>query len=318
MLFFSQVCIRNKTIRKINKIKNVTLQVRITHKNLKICGKRAFSSICRTQKAVMTIEAALVLPLFLFAMITLMMLFSVMDRQRQIQAALESVCEDISKFAYADYEIKRGGMKVKAPGEEFYNYFTEGAAGQVGMRGYAEIQLRRKLSTVGIRGLSLHNSKILEDEEMIDLVAVYEVELPFPVFRRSGISMTSRSCRRAWIGKDGGWLNGETDQSEEDELVYVGKGSTRYHSSRICHYLYNQVTKVSWEEVQQRRNTYGGKYSACVRCGGAEGQAVYIMPAGSSYHSTTACTAISAYVKAVKKSEVESLGACSYCSGGGG
>ena len=46
-----------------------------------------------------------------------------------------------------------------------------------------------------------------------------------------------------------------------------------------------------------------------------EGDAVYIMKSGSRYHSDASCTAITAYVQAVKLSEVEHLGACSYCGG---
>jgi len=40
---------------------------------------------------------------------------------------------------------------------------------------------------------------------------------------------------------------------------------------------------------------------------------VYIMPSGSAYHRDPACRAIRAYVRAVRLSEVRSLGPCSYC-----
>lgn len=298
------------------KNKSVTLQVRIARKHVKGGKKRAFSLISQDKKGSMTIEAALALPLFLFAMVMLMTLFSVMNRQRQVQAALESVCEDISKFAYAAYEIERGEMKIKPPGEEFYSFFEEGRVERAAMEAYAQIKLRGKLKETEISGLSLRESSFMEDGEMIHIRAAYEIKLPFPLFRMSNIAMVSSSSRRAWIGRDGGWLKESGEEAEED-IVYVGKGGSRYHKSRTCHYIYNQLTGVSKSEIDRYRNTDGGKYHPCARCGNTESQTVYIMPSGSSFHSTASCSAIASYVRAVKKSEAAHLGACSYCSGGG-
>lgn len=268
----------------------------------------------------MTIEAALVFPLFLFAMVMLMTLFTVMDRQRQVQAVLETVCEDISRLAYADYEIKRGETKIQKPGEEFEQYFGQGGMGESLIRAYVELRLRSQLDMKTIRGLSLAGSNLLEEGETVDLVAKYEIRLPFPVFRIRGVPTVSRSRRRAWIGKDGGWLNdGELGEGDsDDEIVYVGKGSTRYHQNRGCHYLSNQLISVALSAIDTYRNESGGKYYACARCGKDAKGTVYIMKSGSSYHSSASCSSIIAYVRAVKKSEVAHLGACSYCSGGGG
>lgn len=268
----------------------------------------------------MTIETALVFPLFLFAMVMLMTLFTVMDRQRQVQAVLESVCEDISRLAYADYEIKRGETKIQKPGEEFEQYFGEGGIGESLVTVYVELRLRSQLDMRKIQGLSLAGSNLLTDGEMVDLVARYEIRLPFPVFRIDGVPAVSRSRRRAWVGKDGGWLNGgeAADGDNDDEIVYVGKRGTRYHINRECHYLSNQLIAVALEAIDTYRNESGGKYYACTRCGKNTGGTVYIMKSGSSYHSSASCSAIIAYVRAVKKSEAAHLGACSYCSGGGG
>lgn len=315
MSLFRQM-INQREDKKI-KNKNVTLQVRIPRENQKNCWLRAFPSAFQALGGSMTIEAALVLPLFLFAMVTIMMMFTVMDRQRQVQTAVEAVCEDISRLAYANYEIKRGETKINTPDEEYGYYFREGLIGQVVTAAYVEVRLRNELKEKDIESLSLAGSRFLEDGEMVDLVAVYKIRLPFPVFRMKEISMVSRSSRRAWIGKDGGWLKG-SEGDDEEILVYVGKGSTRYHRSRTCHYLYNQLISVALESIDSYRNTSGGKYSACSRCGEHAGQTVYIMKSGSSYHSTSSCSSITAYVRAVKISEVIHLGACTYCSGGEG
>lgn len=299
----------------INQIKNVTLQVRIPRTKKDSCGKRTFPSIFLNRSGSMTVEASLVLPLFLFAMVIMTMPCSMMNRQRQVQAVVESVCEELCQAAYVGYELKEKKTEMKLPEEglelEFEADGLEGAA----MMAYAQAQVRRKLGETRVRKLSLAKSEFMEDGETVNLVASYEMALPFPVFRLSAVPMTSKSCRRAWIGKDGGWLESGTGE-DDDEIVYVGKNSARYHESRTCHYLYNQLTGVARAEVDSLRNADGKKYHPCAVCGGGTGGQVFIMQSGTSYHSSSSCTAIIAYVKAVRKSEVAHLGACSYCSGG--
>lgn len=315
MFFFSQDTGTGKNSEIINK-KSVTLQVRIPKWNRLTCGKRAFSTASLWKKGSLTVEAAFVFPLFLFAMVTLMTPFSMMNRQRQVQAVVESVCEDLCRLAYVGYELKEKKTEIKLPEEEGLD-FGEHGLDEAAMMAYAQIQIRQKLDMTKIQKLSLLKSEFLNEDEMVILTANYELKLPFSVFGMLGIPMTSRSSRRAWTGRDGGWLEeGKEDGNEEDEIVYVGKNSTRYHQSRTCHYLYNKLTSVSREEIEDQRNASGGKYYPCAVCKGGTGGQVYIMASGTSYHGSSSCTSIIAYVRAVKKSEVVHLGACSYCSGG--
>lgn len=312
MSFFTRL--ENKTGKK-KKIKNVTLQVRILNIRKIGCGKRAFPSIFLMKRGSMTVEASIVLPLFLFAMVTMTMPFSMMNRQRQVQAVVESVCEDLCRLAYVGYELEEKKTEIKLPEDGIELDFNMDGLEEGAMMAYAQVQVRRKLDGGRVRKLSLMKSEFMEDGETIHLVANYEMALPFPVLGMPAIPMTSASCRRAWIGKDGGWLDG-TAGDGDDEIVYVGKSSTRYHESRTCHYLYNQLTGVSREEIESQRNADGKKYHPCAVCGGGTGGQVFIMKSGTSYHGSSSCTAIIAYVKAVRKSEVAHLGGCSYCTGG--
>ena len=156
------------------------------------------------------------------------------------------------------------------------------------------------------------------DGEIITITLDYRYRLPFSVFGLPGVPQSVTASRRAWIGRINEEENsGNEEGEEEDEIVYVGKNSTRYHISRGCHYLSNNLTTVPFSSVSSERNSGGGKYHACPRCAnGITGGSVYIMPSGTAYHADPGCTAINAYVKAVKKSEVEYLGPCHYCSGG--
>ena len=86
---------RNKVFCEFPKKIIVTLQVRLPENMTARSGKRVSFSA----SASMTVEAALVLPLFLFAGCILMQPFPILNTQRQVQEILEVTAEDISQNA---------------------------------------------------------------------------------------------------------------------------------------------------------------------------------------------------------------------------
>lgn len=298
---------------KPNKIKKATLQVRIPT-NYDTGRKRVSFSA----SASMTAEAAIVLPLFLFAGVILMMPFKILDVERQMQAIVTSVGEDISQAAYLVQEHSNAAeTDMDNLGEVLSGGVANGLFNTAAAYAYAEGAVRMKTGNLPVDFISLTDSALLEDGETVDLVVNYEVRLPFSLFGLDSVKRTSRCYLRAWIGKDGGSGSGNEGNTEDDPIVYIGKNSTRYHISSTCHYLYNRVTAVSLNQIDNYRSESGRRYTACARCVGQTAVSmVYIMPAGEHYHYSTGCSAITAYVSAVRRSTVEYLGACSYCSRG--
>ena len=163
----------------------------------------------------------------------------------------------------------------------------------------------------------MRKSSVRKEDEVLDLVMDYEISMPFPVLGLSSLHRTIRCWRRCWTGREGRYGERDSDGGEDEQIVYIGKNSTRYHPDRNCHYLSNRLTAVSWEHMAEKRNINGGKYYPCVSCGkeAAKGSTVYIMSSGSRYHSRQDCKSITAYVRAVRRKDVKHLGACSYCGG---
>ena len=302
----------------------VTLQVRIGVCKITAlishgCGKRAspFVPFVRGKhscalRASMTLEAALALSLFIFAAVSLILPMKIMTTQRRLQAGLEAVCEDFSRGAYLQDAMKKGGAELVPGADDFAKGFCKNLESAVAKE-YAGAQTLKHADTSRLVRASMLRSSVMEDGETFDLILDYEIRMPCPVLGLSSIHGTVRSRRRAWIGRDGKDGSGAGDGG--DEIVYVGRGSTRYHKSRSCHYLSNRLDQIPYDTVSEKRNESGGKYHACSVCGdrARAGDLVYIMPNGSSYHTDADCRAIIAYVRAVRLSEVEHLGACSYC-----
>ena len=81
-----------------------------------------------------SVEAALALSIFIFAIVCMMIPFRMMERQRQVQAALESVNERLCQYAYLEYCLTQGEELPKEEGEwkqDLLLGLVNGAAGRV-------------------------------------------------------------------------------------------------------------------------------------------------------------------------------------------
>lgn len=308
---------------------SVTLQVRNPlWKWKKTAGRRVSFSVSLQMernmakvKGSMTVEAALGFTLFLFFMALMAAPLSVMDTRRQVQAGLEAEGERIAQYAYA----AAGFAEIGEPGllsdlsrpvlltDLSRSGLLSGLSREAVCR-TVENRVKTAEGTGRAVDFSAAKSRILEDGETIDLIVDYAIRLPFPVFFLDEIPQQARCIRRAWTGKDGLGAEGSSRGDEENEIVYMGKDGSRYHRSRTCHYLYNDLRAVSAAEVKDLRSQSGNRYRPCAVCGGLGGTVAYVMPSGESYHFRKDCSSIAAYVRAVPLKSVEHLGACSYCS----
>lgn len=313
----------------ISYILNVTLQVRSPGHykgRIKISGeKRVWAFASRKFKmagnkkklccsASVSVEAALALSIFIFAMVSMMIPFRMMERQRQVQASLESVNERLCQFAYLEYMLSKGEEIPKEDGDWKQDLLL-GIVNRTAGAG-AQIMAEGMFPKEGMKARSFSGSAYLEDGETIRLCMDYQMRMPFSIFHLDSVSFSSGSIRRAWIGRDGLSREENRLEDEEDPIVYIGKTSTRYHKSKNCHYLSNRMRTVDYSLITSLRNQSGGKYYPCAVCGGSgkPGMRVYIMESGSRYHTNQQCSAIIAYVQEVRLSTVKHLGGCSYCS----
>ena len=114
--------------------------------------------------------------------------------------------EDISQNA----GVAWNGAQISEP-------MTEAAAWA-----YAEAFVRKKTAALPIQNLSLMQSQLLKDGKTIDLIAHYQVRMPFPVLGVRAVEQTNRSFRYAWTGLDGP-VDGAGGRQDADEAVCAGR-----------------------------------------------------------------------------------------------
>lgn len=255
------------------------------------CTKTLF---CTWLSGSFTVEAALVLPLFVFCLALFLGLFRVLSVELQMEQAISYVSGRLAVYA-AD----------KDPDEE------------LSLEGMSAVQLlRRQLKREncekgnfagGYNGIwiSLRQS----DHKFVRCDVTYEIKLPVPFFGKKTIVVHQNGSARRFSG----WIPA---QDVDDIWVYITKTGTAYHKTTACRYLDLTVHEVSVKNVGQLRNKDGSIYRKCNSCADKTGNgSVYITDYGAQYHGSVACRKLKRTVYRVSIKDVKGKKACAKCYG---
>lgn len=236
----------------------------------------------------MTVEAALVLPVFLFAMLLIAYLGMLVQCQDEVQWALTRVAREAS----AEY----GATQNRA----------------LANRAYYQTKLNLYMKESGV-GISLLDSSILQNNDEIDLIAVYQVKLPFRLLRTSACRFRQRVHTRAFTGV----RCREDKDAQSSVIVYVTETGKVYHRRRDCTYLRLSISQVRYEDIGDLRNEGGGRYKACERCVGKKKlighHPVWVTNYGDRYHASRSCSGIKRSIKEIELSKAGKRTPCSKC-----
>lgn len=280
---------------------------------IKKSGKRIsfFSSFhC---KAGMTAEAAIALPLFLFFMMNILLIFDMLRLHGNITAAMHQAGNKMAFSGYAYKIIEDRGTEL-----------TDEIGSVIMAQGYARGRVISLLGkdyldntclVSGAAGLHFMRSSVMKENDVIDLIASYKVGPFVKIIGFPDFSMENRYYARAWTGYD--VESGQGFTSEGDPVVFVTDTGVVYHVVRSCSYLCPSIEIISYFMKDDIRNEQGEKYYACEKCGEKGIQAVlYVTSQGNRYHNSLRCSSLKRTIYAVHLSETEGKGRCSKCGGG--
>lgn len=258
------------------------------------------------KKASMTIEACLVLPLFLFAFLNIISIIELYRLQGNMSLAMHDTVKQMAVYGY-EYQAL-GGDDVGAVESLGMTYLY--AAGRVKAKLGADYLDNSPLAG-GTAGISWLRSSVMQEDDCIDLVAEYLIKAPVADVGFGKQAFYNRMRTRAWTGYDN--AKNSASSTNEEEIVYITPEGTVYHRSRGCSYLKLSITSVDKSFLDTQRNQNGGKYYACSECGASCGNTVYITQYGDKYHATLSCNRLKRTILAVPISETGGRGACSKC-----
>lgn len=283
----------------------------IAFPNKTILPKRVSQSIFSQKvKGSITIETTFAFPLFLFFMVNMISLINIFSVHSHMEAALHQVGRKMAVHAYAaEHVTNMAGIENTALTSVVLSsaYVKQEITDYLG-----EEYLDRAPIVNGRKGISLLQSEIMEEGDIIDLVAVYKVQPAFGMMGFGGFRVVNRCRVHAWTGYDNAGESMQTGEGGE-ELVYITQTGTVYHRNRNCTHLRLSVRMADYEEIASMRNESGGKYYLCELCEPVAIGIVYVTNQGNRYHTNPACSGLKRTVSAVPITEAGGRSPCMRC-----
>ena len=241
----------------------------------------------------LTIEASLVIPIFLFAMFLVLSVINLLRFHLNLQEAVHQETKKLALTAYDSWDCSEGSVRSAVLAR-----LDEGLMNKAPIQG-------------GSSGIDFSGSR-LDNREIVEISAAYEAQLPYDFFHLFDYSFAARCVMHTWIGYEKG-LSERTAEKKEEEYVYVTETGTVYHRDRECSYLRLSIRETDRESVKNLRNSSGHKYYACEKCGNGAGSRVYITEDGTCYHSSLSCSGLKRTIMCIPLSEAAGKRPCSRC-----
>lgn len=275
-------------------------------------------------KASATVEGALVIPIVLFAVLTIMYLLQIVAIETKVYEALFETMRRCSSYAYIYENVTENasflrslsddskGSNIKAIASTgindaiFLGMFIDTLGSDYASNNYI---------VGGNAGLVVLRSSILKNNSKIEVVIDYCIKNPFDIFGIGIIKKKATAITDGWLGRDADTfedLNGE----EGEIYVYITADGEVYHKDASCTYLTRDVLSCTKKEIANKRNKSNAKYYACETCNAKSQMGiVYYTSYGTRYHSSSECSQLHRDIMCVPLSSVQSRRSCSKCGG---
>ncbi len=271
------------------------------HNPKQILNTGEIPSVPTSFKGSLTLETAIALPIFLFAVVGLMMLVEAIRFSGNMQASLHQSARNMANHSYAyAYMPGSGG----AGGEAVGRIISVTAGKSMTLddlgRDYADDSPVEN----GSDGISFIHSSLMGSDQMIDLSAVYKIRTDIPFLGSPTFKVADRARIRAFTGYDN--TKGHEDTETDEEMVYVTDNGGVYHRDRGCRHLDLTIRETTLESIGTERNAGGGRYYPCEHCGkrkSSRGDKLYIAEDGDRWHTSVTCPGLKRTISIVPLSE---------------
>lgn len=280
-------------------------QLTSARRDLDLAAGRLARGFNVKKRGSLTLETALVLPLFLFAILAMLQFAVIQHATSALLAGAQETVREMAVYAYIQNMGVTAGDGVPAK-------LLRGGLSAA----WASGQIQEKSGV----GSELGNVSLLQSDfgngTILDLVGTFQPAHTYtvlPVKKAKGIF---RARVRAWTGRTETITGQDRDQREqekEEQTVYVAETGKVYHTDPECTHIRLSIRTVPESQLKGLRNASGGKYHRCEKCRGSGNGTVYISPYGDKYHTSLSCSGLKRTISSVPLSEAEHLKACSKC-----
>lgn len=287
-------------------------------------------------KASITVEASLVLPIFILAMYSFIFFLQVLSVQEEIQQSLLQTVRYCEKIGYVydyvlNYELDGEGNQTdqdqnskknnKEDNEneesvidpkEIATYLITSGLMQAKFSEVVDQSTINKSCVVGgMQGLNFLLSSYDIETNVADVAVQYKVHIPIGLAIIDDYYVVQKSKVRVFVGLRNS--NPDDEEDGDEDSVYITETGTVYHESRECTYLKLSITKIAHASLDNQRNSSGGKYYKCEICKPGKQEYCYITKQGNRYHNNANCSGLKRTIKVIKRLEIGDRRACTRC-----
>lgn len=251
-------------------------------------------------EAGMTVEAAVVLPLFLFFLLNLSCAIELIRLHGNLQLALWETGSRLAVYGYALEDSKVAAL--------FSGFYIREQMEEYAGKEYLDNSPLKE----GSKSLMMWESDIFSSEDELDVIVTYAVSPWSGLAGFSSFRMANRYYAHIWNGYG---IPENPEQSEKElDIVYMTENGEVYHEDRNCTHLKLSVREVTRMEAEVSANQWGVSYSPCEKCKPDPADfTLYITEEGNRYHSDRNCSGLKRTVFSVLRSSVSAYRACSRC-----
>lgn len=299
---------------------------KFSHQEAFIKGISLFTFLKQGMSAGMTVEAALVLPLFLFFFLNLSCALEMIRLRGNLELALWETGSKLSVYGHILStglpEKDQGYNRENGAGKESQNElwaelgdiaFSYLYVKNAVIQYTGEEYLEKSPLTRGVNGLQFWESEIFTEGDCFEIVMTYEVSTWMEIPGIRPFRMWNRYYGHIWNGYE---ISG-TDEAGNpaSETVYVAANGAVYHKNENCTHLQLTIREVAGRQVGDERNGSGGKYTLCEKCGkGAQPDIVFIGVEGDRFHYDRGCAGLKRTYFSILLSDAGKYRSCSRCS----
>lgn len=270
------------------------------NKTIPFCKRISQAVQLKKLSASITVETALVLPIFIFVFISLIYFSTVIQYTNCVQEGLHEAAKEMAEKSY-----------VLSSGNS--NLTSSKLSGVALSETYVRSYVNKYLSSVYMSPGSISYIRSNFSGDIIDIVAEEKIEIPYSFFNTNSLYLLERARVHAWTGYSGN--ENITANSSNEEIVFITDSGSVYHKNRGCYHLKVTPRPVSAEAIENERSSGGAKYYPCEYCSKNTPSSVYyVTDYGNRYHTSVNCGAITRNIQAIKLSEVGNRRPCKTCS----
>lgn len=230
-----------------------------------------------------TLEASIIIPLFLFFMLALGQIGMLLMAQAHIY---QSLAEAAAHVAGEIYNLDNCDVVLQLLPLQFRKYLGD------------DFFVDRTVAGGG-SGIVIHVTRDQENPKIFYAKADYGVRLSVPVLSTKVLLLHEEIKQKCFLGY--------SKEEKSEDYVYITPNQEVYHLKRSCSHLSLQIS---------RKSSVGVKvYEPCRFCGKKENDkgAIYIGKEKKTFHYRRDCSGLKRTVIRVKKSEVHGRPACLRC-----